>query len=557
MPELRRSSGVRDNDVDLVIDGVLSTQPELGPSIPDGGYGWVVFIGSLFFQLLVNSIPVGLGVFLCFTKLEYVTKGDINPKIWDDHFLYAPLFFAISWTISDPFVRTLIQSSTWPRLVATAGTCLTCAGLLFMWMALSGHEQGWIYAISGTISGIGSSLQISQCEILVAQYFKLKHSILLHYSYAVTAIGYILVPIILGDNLLKTNLSNVIMWYQTVLLQGLVVALFFKKPAYLKAKRRTYNFLQTDKEEDEEDIFSKNSKELQIRQHNEIVKKVILNEAGTSNENEEYLEKKKQWETFEDTESMTSRSLKDELAEATSNNNTMPIMPTPLFSDTPVNNNITYSFEDVEADNPEPSVFKANKPTKSIIEIFHLELLKQPTFYKSLLMVVTTKFSKFVFFTLMPSYLYLESQKSFQPIMDFMGIVSIAILLFSGISYWVNVNKQRRPICLWVLSWMGSVGYFFISDLPYESFLKFGALQVVFSIAALDFVGKPLLGLTYRGEQTKEFMLISLLSGKSFLFFLCFDIQLQSCFRLMGILHFSTGCIWFTNFVYKKIKETR
>lgn len=34
-----------------VLDRVITTQPELGPSIPDGGYGWVVVLGSMFFQV--------------------------------------------------------------------------------------------------------------------------------------------------------------------------------------------------------------------------------------------------------------------------------------------------------------------------------------------------------------------------------------------------------------------------------------------------------------------------------------------------------------------------
>lgn len=38
-------------DEELAIDGIVSTQPELGPSIPDGGYGWVVFFATLFFQV--------------------------------------------------------------------------------------------------------------------------------------------------------------------------------------------------------------------------------------------------------------------------------------------------------------------------------------------------------------------------------------------------------------------------------------------------------------------------------------------------------------------------
>lgn len=34
-----------------VLDTVVATQPELGPSIPDGGFGWVVVLGSAFFQV--------------------------------------------------------------------------------------------------------------------------------------------------------------------------------------------------------------------------------------------------------------------------------------------------------------------------------------------------------------------------------------------------------------------------------------------------------------------------------------------------------------------------
>ena len=35
----------------LRLDRVLSSQPELGPSIPDGGYGWVVLVGIAFFYV--------------------------------------------------------------------------------------------------------------------------------------------------------------------------------------------------------------------------------------------------------------------------------------------------------------------------------------------------------------------------------------------------------------------------------------------------------------------------------------------------------------------------
>lgn len=40
-----------ENELRMNIDAILTTQPELGPTIPDGGYGWIVLIATLFFQV--------------------------------------------------------------------------------------------------------------------------------------------------------------------------------------------------------------------------------------------------------------------------------------------------------------------------------------------------------------------------------------------------------------------------------------------------------------------------------------------------------------------------
>ena len=44
-------SDARHNKRDMKIDSVLTTQPELGPHIPDGGYGWLVLLATSFFQV--------------------------------------------------------------------------------------------------------------------------------------------------------------------------------------------------------------------------------------------------------------------------------------------------------------------------------------------------------------------------------------------------------------------------------------------------------------------------------------------------------------------------
>lgn len=60
----------RGNEHALSLDDVITTQPELGPSIPDGGFGWVVFIGTLFFQ--VSQLNFATGNFSTYDKSNMV-----------------------------------------------------------------------------------------------------------------------------------------------------------------------------------------------------------------------------------------------------------------------------------------------------------------------------------------------------------------------------------------------------------------------------------------------------------------------------------------------------
>ncbi|VEN58038.1 unnamed protein product [Callosobruchus maculatus] len=571
----------------LAIDGVLSTQPELGPSVPDGGYGWVVFLATLFFQILIPSMAVSFGMFLAFSRLPNLSKEDSNPKLWDDRLLYAPLLFIATWTFVDPASRTLISSSRWPRLVSVAGTCLTCAGLLFLWMGMAGYGESSLYTLAGLMSGGGASILVSQCEILLAQYFKMKHSILAYITQAATALGFIAAPIVIGHHILNSSVLNVILWYQAIILQGLVCSLVFKKPAYLKAKysANRYNYVSANPD-DEEDIFSKNSRELQIkRQDNGTTVTIERHEIpSTSNETtntseatpntsknwvkfedepkEENTSPKSEWETFEDTEEGKRKENNwekfddpDEDKDKTdvfriSNGHT----PMPLFSDSPVNNNNTYSYEVLEPPElaPEPAVFMPVAERSQ--RLISFKMLKQPTFYKSLLTVTTTRYSHFIFYTLFPSYLYQELDGlRIHGVAALMGVLSLSTLLFSGVAYWMNIEKARRPICLWFLCWVGCFGYFMVSDSSNKQVLTFGAVQVILSIATLQYVGMPLLGLTIRGETNQEYSLICTLTGCAFLLFLFINPTFRVLFRLMAVLHFFTGTLWFSNYIYKRI----
>ncbi|XP_050296878.1 uncharacterized protein LOC126736529 isoform X2 [Anthonomus grandis grandis] len=616
---------------DLVIDNVLTSQPELGPSIPDGGYGWIVFVCTLFFHLLIPSLLVSFGIFVAFSRYaasiqNLSSRQSLVPELWDDNVLHVPLFFVASWTLFDPASRKFISQSIWPKLFATAGTCLTCAGLLFFWMGRTGYHPSWIYILSGTVSGIGSSIQMAQCEILLAQYFKLKLAILTHLSHAVSALGFILAPVVLAHHILAQSETQVLLWYQAIILQGLILNLLLRKPMYLKSKSVSrYNYVTTTPD-DEEDIFSKSSRELQIKTENgnelerhevpqnedgnvdsptetitgekvakEVTKKWVSFEEDEEGETTKYervnghessngdirsvptvTDPKKNWEKFEDDpenpqEPRNHKNLHLEMSFGNINEPTSSInherpstrtingFPIPLFSDMPVNNNTTYSYDMLDTnEEPRSSVFMPTTVSSNHVSAFSrtsLELLQTPTFYKSLFTVITTKWSLFVFFALYPTFLFEEVEEvRLRHLCNLVGTISLATLIFTGASFWINIEKRWRPKVIWFLSWIGALGYFMISDYFTEGLLIFGAVQIVLSIAALQHIATPLLGLTVKGEATTEYTLICILTGLSFGLFSCIHVPIKTVFRLMAVLKFFTGCLWLGNYIYKRLR---
>lgn len=111
-----------------------------------------------------------------------------------------------------------------------------------------------------------------------------------------------------------------------------------------------------------------------------------------------------------------------------------------------------------------------------------------------------------------------------------------------------------------------------ISDYFTEGLILFGAVMIALSIAVLQHVGAPLLGLTIKGEPTKEYNLISILTGLTFLFFvpismyfvydfrtrlttfLLTDASFKHVFRMMALLNLLTGGVWLSNYIYKRMR---
>lgn len=139
------------------------------------------------------------------------------------------------------------------------------------------------------------------------------------------------------------------------------------------------------------------------------------------------------------------------------------VEPRPLFNTSQVNNNVTYSYDLLDAPvtiGTDPDVFVPTPilPRNNFRQ--HIDCFKRPTFYQSLVTLITAKFSEFVFYTLFPSFLYvrLDSLKVHH-VSSLVGYLAIAGLLFTIISAFINVHVEKQTITLWTFCWCGSFGY--------------------------------------------------------------------------------------------------
>lgn len=135
-------------------------------------------------------------------------------------------------------------------------------------------------------------------------------------------------------------------------------------------------------------------------------------------------------------------------------------LPKPLFSESQVNNNTTYSYEASSTEFIDPVVFQPIQSEQKFNYQLILNVFKEPTFYKSLLFIITTRFSIFVFWTLFPTFLYVKiDYLKVHHTTVVVGCIGIGSLIFTGVTSWIKTNPKTRPVFLWMFCWIGTLGY--------------------------------------------------------------------------------------------------
>ncbi|XP_015597589.1 uncharacterized protein LOC107268886 [Cephus cinctus] len=175
----------------LRLDEVVSSVPELGPSVPDGGYSWIILLGVVTIQMTVPSILSMYGVVMGYLE------SDIEPDIdlYTGKITMTPILFYAFWNLTDPWSRTIVSLASVPRLVALIGVMLLSIGVLASGYLATGGVGAYLARLSaGAVMGIGASIIIIQSENMLRRHFRTRLRLVLTLKNIAFALGQILAP---------------------------------------------------------------------------------------------------------------------------------------------------------------------------------------------------------------------------------------------------------------------------------------------------------------------------------------------------------------------------
>lgn len=135
------------------IDNVVASQPELGPSPPDGGYGWFVLISAVITQVSIPSIIFSYGILIMYLNMQD-SDSDSDFFLWDQNITIIPVLIVVCSLLTSPWSKILINLSNRPRVVSISGVFLLTAGIMLSSLGMDNKDDMIIYNIfAGILAG--------------------------------------------------------------------------------------------------------------------------------------------------------------------------------------------------------------------------------------------------------------------------------------------------------------------------------------------------------------------------------------------------------------------
>lgn len=235
----------------LHLDNVVTSMAELGPTIPDGGYSWLVLLGIVLIQMTVPSILSMYGVVLNYLHSD----AEPDTYLWKGSVTLTPILFVAVWSLTDPWSRTIVSLASVPRIVGLIGVALLSIGVLASGYLSTGGVGAYLARLSaGAVMGIGASLVLLQSENLLRRHFRTRLALVLVIKRTALSVGITFVPGYAYILLTYAGLQTGLLLFATVLLPAILGACTFDAPILQRSTPYTLLLSEEDNELNIQDI---------------------------------------------------------------------------------------------------------------------------------------------------------------------------------------------------------------------------------------------------------------------------------------------------------------
>ncbi|CAH0675328.1 unnamed protein product [Chilo suppressalis] len=571
---------------DLRLDSVVASQPEVGPTPPDGGYGWLIVVSAAVYHVTVPSLLSLYGFVILKTIKEEDHEEGEKLKIWDADIALVPFIMVVLRLLLESWCRAVVKVFNMPRFMALSGLCLTVAGVLMSSYATDIDYNDHIVSIfAGIFAGIGCALTGQQTEVIITHYFREKLTMAQRLVRMAPSVGNTLMPVLIGYMCTKYDASAVVMIYAAIIMQNCVFLAAYTRPVYIeKVIRTTYNMLRDATEDDDEVIFSNQNRPADqpqsstkadepIGTHDEDVNDVVVFKSKKDAKEImdpaiEYREKRSA--TAANNENRFSSDFSSMFAE-TSNRFSSNFGSQDVFNYNRVNG--YQELENIDAHNPQPlyrettvdapnniAVFPEASPgtirrtasiKKNLITITNM--LLDINFYMYALLHVCTTFSITVLGVFFPALVWEVSQSVMKQSLNIWSISSLVAVAHASALCFImlcivmpkSINEKSRLCAAFCI--VGALGFYGITISGNKSFLVLWCMCASFSTAASGILQQPLYNSTLNEFDTTATITATNLLAAGFIlaWSLARNYEYKTSFLTASILQIATALIFF------------
>ncbi|CAG4928962.1 unnamed protein product [Colias eurytheme] len=258
MEETRNRPERRERVEDLHLDRVVASQPEIGPTPPDGGYGWLILFAAVIYNVTAPTLLLLYGLVILKSLREEDHEEGERLRIWDLDTALVPVIFTVIRLLLESWCRAVAKTFNMPRFTALSGLCMTVAGVLLSSYATSIYSNDHIVNIfAGILIGIGCALTGQQTDLIITHYFRERLTIAQRIIKVAPVIGNVLMPLLIGYLCTIYSSEIVVMIFGAIIMQNCVFLASYTRPVYIeRVIRTTYNMIRDGAEDDDEVIFS-------------------------------------------------------------------------------------------------------------------------------------------------------------------------------------------------------------------------------------------------------------------------------------------------------------